>query len=1066
MNKSIITLISIVLLSVSVLFAVSDNNSIANPSNSITDNMSTRTSVVISGNISTPYKTTDVSQVEVLVLDKNGEKIISGVHPNSLGAYSNSFTTTADSCYVVYRLLDTSTQKYYYSYKSALCAVTSNMSRGSISLNHITDIHYLVLTTDVNQPGYHDYLEAIFGLTDLVNWNNTLNAYFNLDIASGTYNYDFGDVFLPINAPCHTNINIAGNGNVIIYSPERNRFTYDLRYLSFNFYNITFSSFSNVFDIFAIDSSSIVLNNCNFYNNGEADLDVNPYPHFFSGAVLHMGRNSFDTTPHYSLYATGDNSVSINNCLFQGNIVSHQYCYNGGSYNHADSLGGEYLKSGFGSAIAIDMRQPTNEHGDPSSFNITINNSVFNQNKASNGTIALLGPMNVNITGCKFKQNALFSRRDIDNSGDPYISIAPAVDIISFQNTSMLVKRCVFDSDSTNYIHNEMSVLYADRTPNMKFINNTIANCRNINGINWKSTSTSNNIFKYYNNLFYDNYSDMNGTANNIVPINRLIGAGTVSICNSMTHGYNWPTSYHPYPNGLPVGTIVDCKDTSVDIAFDGVNLVPYWTSSSKSIALIDKGKKDTDDDGTEWYNDSDDCDADATRSDIGAKSAAEHETHSITLTNEVNNTANWICFPALDKLYTGTPDVDHISYVLNEYHDNNLLRDFDPLMQTCNRKYNEPNPYSIYWNINSWQHADYALRSQYGFKLQLTSGTNSVRIDDDGFRCGQTGNLDNTITLNAGSLLAPNEVWVGYFFGYSVSPLISIPSNVLSNLLEIKTKYWSMSRATLNQPWAYSSRTPKFNYGEAVSLKYAGTSNANFTWQPDLTKGDNEPYYEPISKHFIYNEKLDYVPFYINIANNKSIAKSGNGELALFVNGECYGSEVVYGDTIQINGYINDIPNIDQATIEFRYWDGSAKAVEQKIDDYAVYNQNYHVYEARPLELNTRDAFYTLSFNPQDITNGSVPAVTSLETNYPNPFNPETTIKYSVAKAGKVNLSIYNAKGQLVRTLINSTMEPGFRSIVWKGENNNGSKVSSGVYFYRLQTAEKVMTKKMLLMK
>ena len=172
----------------------------------------------------------------------------------------------------------------------------------------------------------------------------------------------------------------------------------------------------------------------------------------------------------------------------------------------------------------------------------------------------------------------------------------------------------------------------------------------------------------------------------------------------------------------------------------------------------------------------------------------------------------------------------------------------------------------------------------------------------------------------------------------------------------------------------------------------------------------------------------------------------------------------MVQGDTVQINGYINEIPDLEQATVEFRYWAGGEKAIEQKVDSYSVYNQEYQVYEKRPLEIDARKSFYVVSFDAKD--NGSVPAVTTLETNYPNPFNPETTIKYSVAKAGKVNLSIYNIKGQLVRTLVNENQEPSYRSIVWKGENNNGSKVSSGVYFYRLQTAEKVMTKKMLLMK
>ncbi len=86
--------------------------------------------------------------------------------------------------------------------------------------------------------------------------------------------------------------------------------------------------------------------------------------------------------------------------------------------------------------------------------------------------------------------------------------------------------------------------------------------------------------------------------------------------------------------------------------------------------------------------------------------------------------------------------------------------------------------------------------------------------------------------------------------------------------------------------------------------------------------------------------------------------------------------------------------------------------------------------------------------------------------TNFPNPFNPETTISYSVPKDAKVLLSIYNTKGQLVRTLVNGTVLSGTHRVVWNGADDNGNKVSSGIYFSRIQTEGKSLTTKMLMLK
>ena len=89
-----------------------------------------------------------------------------------------------------------------------------------------------------------------------------------------------------------------------------------------------------------------------------------------------------------------------------------------------------------------------------------------------------------------------------------------------------------------------------------------------------------------------------------------------------------------------------------------------------------------------------------------------------------------------------------------------------------------------------------------------------------------------------------------------------------------------------------------------------------------------------------------------------------------------------------------------------------------------------------------------------------------TLSQNFPNPSNPATTIRYELPKAAKVRLEIYNAIGQRIRTLISTHQDEGRYMATWDGTNNQGAKVASGVYIYRLEAGEFTMAKKMTLLK
>ncbi len=138
----------------------------------------------------------------------------------------------------------------------------------------------------------------------------------------------------------------------------------------------------------------------------------------------------------------------------------------------------------------------------------------------------------------------------------------------------------------------------------------------------------------------------------------------------------------------------------------------------------------------------------------------------------------------------------------------------------------------------------------------------------------------------------------------------------------------------------------------------------------------------------------------------------------------------------------------------------------------YPIDEQNTYVVWSKgsPNYFNKSNAFFVqkvnitqLPVNDQTIS-PSLPL--SLSQNYPNPFNPETTISFSLPVESKVKLEIYNIKGQKVTTLLDEQLGTGKYNITWKGTNSNQKQVSSGIYFYKLSTPDKSITRKMLLMK
>jgi len=138
---------------------------------------------------------------------------------------------------------------------------------------------------------------------------------------------------------------------------------------------------------------------------------------------------------------------------------------------------------------------------------------------------------------------------------------------------------------------------------------------------------------------------------------------------------------------------------------------------------------------------------------------------------------------------------------------------------------------------------------------------------------------------------------------------------------------------------------------------------------------------------------------------------------------------------------------------------------------DQEAYSNMLYYYWLESIALDGASEFYgplsvTIGDPSQDPLPPVIPIATKLMTAFPNPFNPNTNIRYSLKEAGKVNIDIYNVKGQLVRSFIAEHANPGYYQVSWDGKDNSGNPAASGIYMYRMTSGKYSDAKKMILAK
>jgi hypothetical protein len=171
----------------------------------------------------------------------------------------------------------------------------------------------------------------------------------------------------------------------------------------------------------------------------------------------------------------------------------------------------------------------------------------------------------------------------------------------------------------------------------------------------------------------------------------------------------------------------------------------------------------------------------------------------------------------------------------------------------------------------------------------------------------------------------------------------------------------------------------------------------------------------------------------------------------------------VVYGEGERLQAGSGVVANL-----HFSVTDPDLEEMEISVAD-EMPNHKLMFVETQNSELVvTTPEFETMTVALATSSSGpNVPTSFALHQNFPNPFNPSTTLNYDLDAASHVKLEVFNVLGQQVSTLVDQYQDAGYYSVQWDGMDDSGAPVATGVYFYRVNAGDnKVETKKMMLLK
>lgn len=647
--------------------------------------------------------------------------------------------------------------------------------------------------------------------------------------------------------------------------------------------------------------------------------------------------------------------------------------------------------------------------------NVTINmdNNIFkNNNGKYSGVIA-----SISLANCiNLSNNIFYKNTGIENELYEYASVLL---IKGIDNTLNIKNNIFYRNVSTStgpYYRTIRSCGTINPQHHIEISNNTFVNEVEPISIYYRNPNINNSNVVISKNIFYDNDNPFRFTQySGNVSINNNCFYNNLSIQNQNFPMINSkltdPKFLNPYPNA----------ETD-----------PYFY---KYFALYEGSECI---DGSNMITST--TDLDEGRDDIGYRFPTTYDTKVLYSTNRWS----WICFQRLNRNTNINTTANILSY-LNSAHLGTV-----PSTMTLNDYQNTTN-----YSTSGWTLSPFNKNSAQMVKINISDLTAH----------NYTSIWNTTITEKRVSpsttftLQANTDNWVGYFLPNNQNIDVAFGAN-FDKIESIKSEKWTyipmISNTKDEVPFVPSNTIRPLEYGRGYIIRVKETIS-NFQW---VDSGASVPVYSaPDTRSFAYNALPDYEV--IDIMGIDDNSKRSIEEIGVYENDECIGAVVVDQFPVQLLAYTGSA-NADLSQLSFRVIYKGEKSVTN-VSDCQIYNQKTNVYESNSLYPGF--AYAQVRLNN---ANSNINPVTHayLKQNYPNPFNPSTCIDFYLPQSANIKLAIYNIKGQLIKTLANGTFPAGNQNFVWNGIDNQGNKVSSGVYMYKLITDHEVISKKMLLIK
>lgn len=295
---------------------------------------------------------------------------------------------------------------------------------------------------------------------------------------------------------------------------------------------------------------------------------------------------------------------------------------------------------------------------------------------------------------------------------------------------------------------------------------------------------------------------------------------------------------------------------------------------------------------------------------------------------------------------------------------------------------------------------------------------------------------------------LIQNWNWIGYY------PMISLPvQQALESIIggdTIIVKNQTQSSICIGGSWI--GDLTQMEPGGGYKLKITSSDNTYLTYPiPSSTLAKKENYFSPEVWKLLSGTTSNMIAIIKIIIDEDVINNSNKYIVGVFdEENNCRSIAKRENDF----WYLTIVGNCDNEKLHFKVYDYE-KETEHVSDQEIVFKHDTIVGKFNEP--------YAVSFKTKSVQDVSynIPVEFELELNYPNPFNPVTTIGYSLPEAGNVRLSVYDLKGELVDILVNSYQEANHYTVNW-----DASKLSSGIYFYKLSYGGNSIIKRCLLIK